>query len=752
MPPSPCTVCSARSRLSSRRVVSSVLVAASVWGACAAEPSARPDIVITDFERADYGEWATAGEAFGPGPARGTLPNQMAVEGYLGERLVNSYFNGDGTTGTLTSPPFRLDRRYLQFLIGGGMHPGQACMNLVLDGQVVRTATGPNDRPGGSERLGWQQWDVGEFGGRQAALQIVDSATGGWGHINVDQIRLSDRALPGLLTNVARAFAVERRYLNLPVKQRAPKRRVRLEVGSRVVREFEIELADAAPDFWVFLDMTPFDGRRAALVVDRLPEDSQALELVDQTDAFRGADGLYREPLRPQFHFSSRRGWNNDPNGLVYSRGEYHLFYQHNPYGWDWGNMHWGHAVSTDLVHWRELPIALYPVAYGDWAFSGSAVVDARNTGGFKTGGEEVLVAAYTSTGRGECIVYSNDRGRSWTEYAGNPVVKHEGRDPRLFWHAPTGRWCMAVYDEFQGGRWIAFYSSPDLKSWTFHSRIEGFFECPDIFELPVDAQPGQGTDAGGAATKWVLTAANSGYRLGQFDGRVFTAETPMLPGHRGESFYAAQTYSDMPDGRRVQIGWGQMATPGMPFNQMMTFPCELSLRTTGDGLRLCWQPVRELERLRARKHTFDPQALEPGVNPLADLSVDLHEMGIDVNPGSASTLRLSVGGVDVIYAVAAQELICKKHRAPLRPRDGRVSLRVLVDRTSVEIFGNEGEVYMPIFRPPELSGTRSVGLLSEGGVARVRSLEVNELESIWLQAQEGTAGSAPAASSPAIR
>lgn len=752
MPPSPCTVCSARSRLSSRRVVSSVLVAASVWGACAAEPSARPDIVITDFERADYGEWTTAGEAFGPGPARGTLPNQMAVEGYLGERLVNSYFNGDGSTGTLTSPPFRLDRRYLQFLIGGGMHPGQACMNLVLDGQVVRTATGPNDRPGGSERLGWQQWDVGEFGGRQAGLQIVDSATGGWGHINVDQIRLSDRALPGLLTNVARAFAVERRYLNLPVKQRAPKRRVRLEVGSRVVREFEIELADAAPDFWVFLDMTPFDGRRAALVVDRLPEDSQALELVDQTDAFRGADGLYREPLRPQFHFSSRRGWNNDPNGLVYSRGEYHLFYQHNPYGWDWGNMHWGHAVSTDLVHWRELPIALYPVAYGDWAFSGSAVVDARNTGGFKTGGEEVLVAAYTSTGRGECIVYSNDRGRSWTEYAGNPVVKHEGRDPRLFWHAPTGRWCMAVYDEFQGGRWIAFYSSPDLKSWTFHSRIEGFFECPDIFELPVDAQPGQGTDAGGAATKWVLTAANSGYRLGQFDGRVFTAETPMLPGHRGESFYAAQTYSDMPDGRRVQIGWGQMATPGMPFNQMMTFPCELSLRTTGDGLRLCWQPVRELERLRARKHTFDPQALEPGVNPLADLSVDLHEMGIDVNPGSASTLRLSVGGVDVIYAVAAQELICKKHRAPLRPRDGRVSLRVLVDRTSVEIFGNEGEVYMPIFRPPELSGTRSVGLLSEGGVARVRSLEVNELESIWLHAQEGTAGSAPAGSSPAIR
>jgi len=141
----------------SRQVVLAALLAASVWGASAAEPSARPDILIADFERADYGDWTATGQAFGPGPARGTLSNQMAVEGYLGERLVNSFFNGDGTTGTLTSPLFRIERRYLQFLIGGGMHPGQACMNLLLDGQVVRTATGPNDRPGGSERLDWQQ-------------------------------------------------------------------------------------------------------------------------------------------------------------------------------------------------------------------------------------------------------------------------------------------------------------------------------------------------------------------------------------------------------------------------------------------------------------------------------------------------------------------------------------------------------------------------------------------------------------------
>ena len=153
-------------------------------------------------------------------------------------------------------------------------------------------------------------------------------------------------------------------------------------------------------------------------------QDSGDLRAVVSSDTIQGAEDLYREKHRPQFHFSSRRGWNNDSNGLVFYQGEYHLYYQHNPYGWNWGNMHWGHAVSTDLVHWQELPIALYPRQFGDWCFSGSAVVDADNTGGFKAGEQDVIVAAYTSTGRGECIAYSNDQGRTFTDYPGNPVVK----------------------------------------------------------------------------------------------------------------------------------------------------------------------------------------------------------------------------------------------------------------------------------------------------------------------------------------
>ena len=199
---------------------------------------------------------------------------------------------------------------------------------------------------------------------------------------------------------------------------------MRYILNGKTAREFEIELADAAPSFWVFDDVSEFKGKHLRLEVDGAAADCKGLAAVAQSDAIKGGEDLYKEKHRPQFHFTSRRGWLNDPNGLVFFDGEYHLFYQHNPYGWNWGNMHWGHAVSADLVHWKELPIALYPRRFGDWCFSGSAVVDGKS-----------LAAAFTSTGRGECIAFSNDRGRTWTDYKGDPVVKHSGRDPRLLWH-----------------------------------------------------------------------------------------------------------------------------------------------------------------------------------------------------------------------------------------------------------------------------------------------------------------------------
>ena len=705
-----------------RRILAILLALGSLGVLRAAE-----DILIADFEGTNYGSWRAAGEAFGPAPARGTLPGQMPVEGYVGQGLANSFYHGDGTTGTLTSAQFKIERRFLRFLIGGGGFPGKTCINLWLNDQVVRTATGTNTQPGGSEKLDWQQWDVAELVGSNGVIEIVDQATGGWGHINIDQILQTDRPLPATLAHATRELVLEKRYLNLPVKNHAPKHRVRLRVGSQTVREFEMELADSAPDFWVFLDLAPFQGKRAVIEVDRLREDSKALSSIEQSDQIKGAENLYHEALRPQFHFSSRRGWNNDPNGLVYYEGEYHLFYQHNPYGWDWGNMHWGHAVSTDLLHWQELPIALYPRQFDDWAFSGSAVVDRANTGGFQTGAEAPLVAVYTSTGRGECVVFSNDRGRTWTEFAGNPVVKHQGRDPRLLWHSPTRQWVMAVYDELEEKRCIEFYTSTDLKHWQFQSRIEGFYECPDFFELPVDGNP--------TNKLWVLTAASSEYMVGKFDGRQFMPQTPKLPGHRGDAFYAAQTYSDIParDGRRIQIGWATIATPGMPFNQMMAFPCELTLRSTGEGVRLCFQPVRELERLHTDHHSWSALTLGPGTNVLSGVRGDLFDLRMQFTVGNQGEVRFAIRGVPVVYNAPKQELICKDRRNSLRPVDGKVRLQILVDRTSLEIFGNDGLLYVPTaagFLPQD----RSLALMAADAIVHFDSLEVYELQSVWPQ------------------
>ncbi len=404
-------------------IMSLVLLAMSISNSAFAQ---RDDLLIADFEAETYGEWIVTGEAFGPGPAQGTLPGQMGVDGYQGERLVNSFFNGDDTVGTLVSPAFVIERSHINFLIGGGHHPGEACINLMVDGEVVRTATGPNDQPGGSEALDWASWDVADLAGQSARIRIVDRRQGGWGHINVDQITQSDT--PRGAGPDERELVVAQRYLHFPVKNGERQVRMQVAVGESVVDEFTIELANGEPDFWVFLDMAEHAGESATIAVDRLPLDSTGLSSITQSDELPGASELYEERYRPQFHFTSRRGWNNDPNGMVYLAEEWHLYYQHNPYGWGWGNMHWGHAVSEDLVHWDELQIALYPYEFGDWAFSGGAVIDWANSAGFQTGDEPPIVAFYTSTGRGECIVYSNDRGRTFTEYEGNPVVVHQGK------------------------------------------------------------------------------------------------------------------------------------------------------------------------------------------------------------------------------------------------------------------------------------------------------------------------------------
>ena len=689
--------------------------------------AASPDILFADFESDTYAPWTATGEAFGKGPAKGTLPGQMNVSGYEGNRLVNSFFDGDRTTGKLTSPAFKIERRYINFLIGGGGYAGQTCMNLLVDGTVVRTATGPNTKSGGSEELEPAGWDVAEHAGKAATIEIVDAATGGWGHINVDHVVFSDTKSAAMVHDAAREWVAEKAFLHLPVKNGAKLRKAKVFVDGRVEREFDIEIGTGDPDWHAPLDISAWRGKTLKVQVDRLPGNSKWLTSIEQGDAIKGAESFYREPLRPQLHVSPSRGWNNDPNGMVYYGGEYHLFFQLNPYGTNWGNMHWGHAVSKDLVHWRELPIALYPDRFGTM-FSGSAVMDMKNTSGFGRDGKPPMVLLYTAAGNPftQCLAYSTD-GRTFTKHDKNPVVPHisgGNRDPKVIWHEPSGRWVMVLYVDRDKKHFIDFLTSPDLKTWTPASTIESFYECPDFFELPIDGDAKN--------TRWVLTGASSEYILGRFDGKTFTPQTPKLKGHLGRGFYAAQTFSDVPDGRRIQIGWFQAPSPGMPFNQAMTVPLEMKLISTADGPRMTWMPVKELQTLRAKSHRIGPMDLKPGdANPLAGAAGELLEVRVEFEPADAAEVALNVRGVRVYYDVKKQELIVNGHRAPASLRNGRQRLVVLADRTGYEIFASDGLTYVPFPVIPK-ADDRSVQLQSVGGAAKIIAAEVHELRSIW--------------------
>jgi len=701
--------------------------------------TAADDIVIADFEGPSYGEWTTTGTAFGAQPAHGTLPGQMRVDGFHGKGLVNSFHGGDASIGTLTSPPFTIQRRYISFLIGGGGFSNETCMNLLVDGHVVRSATGPNTQPGGSEELSPSGWDVAGFNNRQAVLEIVDRRTGGWGHINVDQIVQTDQSPPIERRDVAREFTITRRYLHFPVKNGAARNEVRVLHSGQVVRSFDIGLADSHPDWWAFLDVSEFRGSTVSVQVNKLRSNSHALDAISQDDSIKNADTLYSEPLRPQLHFSARRGWNNDPNGLVYFRGAYHLFFQHNPFGWDWGNMHWGHAVSRDLVHWREQSEALYPDALGPM-FSGSAVVDWKNTSGFGSGGAPPLVLIYTAAGNAavQCLAFSNDGGKTFSKYAANPVLKQitgGNRDPKVLWHEPTKRWVMVLYvgfDEQKGGRkttrhTIHFLTSPNLKDWTVASEIDGFFECPDLFELPIDS--------GAASKQWVLTAASSEYMVGNFDGEKFTPTTATLPGHRGKGFYAAQTYSDIPasDGRRLQFGWLQAPSPGMSFNQCMTLPLELTLRATPDGPRLAWQAAKETEALRRKKFGRDTPFTwtEKSSNVLAGAHGELLEVRADFEPGADTEVRFDIRGVPIVYSAATSEISVNGHRAPAPLNRGRQRIAIFTDRTAFEVFAGDGLTYvpMPVIPKPD---ARDCRVSARGAPAKFSKLVAYTLNSIW--------------------
>ncbi|MFA5329200.1 MAG: glycoside hydrolase family 32 protein [Prolixibacteraceae bacterium] len=485
----------------------------------------------------------------------------------------------------------------------------------------------------------------------------------------------------------------------------------------------------------------------------------------------------YTEQFRLQFHFSPAKNWMNDPNGMVYCNGEYHLFFQHTPHAAtpDFPQMHWGHAISTDLVHWEELSPAIAPDGHGA-IFSGSAVVDQNNTAGLQSGNEKTLISIFTynpANGvQSQGIAYSNDRGRTWVKYKNNPVLQNQGiadfRDPKVFWHEKSQKWIMALAVKDH----VEFYSSPDLKSWTKESEFGqsigahgGVWECPDLFPLKVE---------GSDVSKWVMLVninpggPNGGsanqYFIGEFDGRKFTPdETNEKWVDCGRDNYAGVTWSNVPetDGRRLFIGWMSnwdyaTVVPTTVWRSATTIPRELSLINQDNSYLLVSKPVRELDVLR--------DSTTPVVYHASQNISGEKEMALDSITLSQSELifdfNLENGKVDSVgivlennlqeklvigYSVIQKQFYVDRRaagpsefskefagisKAPYITGE-HLQLRIFVDVASTELFVDGGKLVMTDIVFPTENFTK-LKVFSSGGDLLLEKAEFHSLKRIW--------------------
>ena len=397
---------------------------------------------------------------------------------------------------------------------------------------------------------------------------------------------------------------------------------------------------------------------------------------------------IYEEVHRPRFHFTARENWINDPDGLVYFQGVWHLFFQHNPDATVWGNMTWGHAVSEDLIHWRQVDHALLPDEHGTM-FSGSAVVDWNGSAGY---GKQTLLAFYTAAGGHvypkrsdtQCLAYSIDGGDTWVKHPQNPIIdwyEANNRDPKVIWHEPTRHWIMALY--LADDRYCLLKSS-DAKDWSRFQDLTllGDSECPDFFPLHDESE----------VERWVFWGASGFYMVGSFDGEFYRAETKVLTCEWGSNGYAAQTYSDTPCGRRIQISWmahGQY--PEMPFNQQMSVPVELGLKGQGDDVVLTRWPISEIEVLRQKRIEHSKETIEPGIRFAPSCDGSLFDMSFEVVDGAGKLMHLLIRGKSMTFAFDEGVVRFNEKEVPLP--SSNVAVRILIDRTSVELFVNGGQV-----------------------------------------------------------
>ena len=575
------------------------------------------------------------------------------------------------------------------------------------------------------------------------------------------------------------------KYLILPIQESCNEGKVKLDTGSPADMAMDVRLAVDSVEYYVPFQL-PQGAKEATVTIGRVAANAICWDNIQLADTFDTANTDY---YRPVYHHTPLYGWMNDPNGLVYKDGEYHLYFQYNPYGSRWGNMHWGHSVSKDLVHWEHLDPAIARDTLGQ-IFSGSVVVDANNSAGY---GKDALIAFYTSAsdehGQIQCMAYSTDNGRTYTKYEKNPILTpfdglRDFRDPKVFWYEPAQKWYMIV----SADKNMRFYSSADLKQWEFLSQFgEGYgvqpnqFECPDFVQLPVDGNKDN--------MKWVMIVnINPGclfggsateYFVGTFDGKEFKCDndksvTKWLD--FGKDHYATVCFSNTGD-RVIAVPWmsnWQYAniTPIRQNRGANALPRELSLYSKGGEVYMAANVAKEVEALRKETRKVDNFSLkgEQTISDVVAAEECAFEVEMDVTPGKANTvgfdlmnakgektkiyLDMKAGRVVmdrtesglVAFGEKAEPHFKENHDrrktesvnyvndfalgtwAPLSLCEGKTyHLNVFVDKCSVEIFVDGGRIAMTNLVFPTVP-YNALRFYAEGGEAKVENLNIHKL------------------------
>lgn len=524
---------------------------------------------------------------------------------------------------------------------------------------------------------------------------------------------------------------ISAKYLVLPLGYLAKNKKILIYSDKKLVLEFDAPVDMLRPDYLKYLDLTSFSGGEIEVVTD--PEMELQFSFTDQ----KPEPPRYEEKYRPMAHFSAGLGWLNDPNGLVFYGGVYHMFFQHNPFAHTWANMHWGHAVSRDLLHWEEREPALAPDDLGT-IFSGSAIVDKENRTGLKENENDVLLLYYTAAGNNsrrsqgkpftQCMAYSTDGGATFTKYQNNPVVGHmeaENRDPKVVYVDELSAYVMALY--LNDNRY-ALLISDDLLSWKLLQEIAlpGDAECPDLYPLCLDGDPHK--------RRWVLSGASDRFLVGDFKSGKFRPSGPACKLHYGSNSYAAQTFSDIPaaDGRRLRIAWNTTAVPASCFGGSMCVPCEIRLQTIQHEEVITAWPIAEMSSLFIGRENAVFENLSAGSNTLVSrLRRGAYWMELFVTPSADSLFEWTIFGERVEVSVPENVVRCMDKSMPLHMKAGGLHLLVIADTLGFEIFSGKGQSFMCMGFPVDFNLNRLELRVLEGALPRMEC-RICQLENIW--------------------